>query len=123
MANYIDAFVFPISTKHLDEYQRIAEKVAEIWKEYGALAYFEYVGNDLESEGTRHFIGSTGAKEEETVVFGWVLFGSRRSRDLANELVPKDPRMTDLVAPLTDPSRMVFDATRMIHGGFRPLVQ
>ncbi|PWL27687.1 MAG: hypothetical protein DCO96_10300 [Fluviicola sp. XM-24bin1] len=45
--NYIDGFVFPIKEKYLKEYQKVAEQVAEIWKEYGALAYFEFVGDDM----------------------------------------------------------------------------
>ena len=101
----------------------MAEKVAEIWKEYGALAYFEYVGEDLKMEGTRSFPELVDAKEDEAIVFGWVVFESREARDLANERVPADPRMTDLVAPLTDPSRLIFNANRMVYGGFQPLVQ
>ena len=123
MTNYIDGFVLPIPQNHLDEYKRVAEKVAEIWKEHGALAYYEYVGDDLELEGTRSFTEVLDAKEGESVVFGWVVFPSREVRDLANAQVPADPRMTDLIAPLTDPSRIIFDAKRMVYGGFRPLVQ
>ena len=122
MKNYIDGFVLPVPQNQLDEYKRVAEKVAEIWKEYGALAYFEYVGEDLKLEGTRSFPELVDAKEDEAIVFGWVVFESREARDLANERVPADPRMTDLVAPLTDPSRLIFDANRMVYGGFQPLV-
>ncbi len=122
MKNYIDGFVLPVPQNHLDEYKRVAEKVAEIWKEYGALAYFEYVGEDLKLEGTRSFPELVDAKEDEAIVFGWVVFESREARDLANERVPADPRMTDLVAPLTDPSRLIFDANRMVYGGFQSLV-
>lgn len=122
MSNYIDGFVLPIPRIHLDEYQRVAETVAEIWKEHGALAYFEYVGEDLKLEGTRSFPELVDAKEDEAIVFGWVVFDSRETRDRANERVAADPRMTDLVGPLTDPSRMVFNAKRMVYGGFRGLV-
>jgi len=38
MGNYIDGFVLPVPRNHLNEYKSVAEKVAEIWKEYGALA-------------------------------------------------------------------------------------
>lgn len=123
MTNYIDGFVLPVPQYNLNEYKRVAETVAEIWKEHGALAYFEYVGEDFKLEGTRSFAEFVGAKEEEVIVFGWVVFDSRESRDLANERVAADPRMTDLIAPLTDPSRMVFDAKRMVYGGFQPLIQ
>jgi uncharacterized protein YbaA (DUF1428 family) len=55
MAHYVDGFVFPISSDCLSEYKRLAEAAAEIWKEHGALAYREYVGDDLNLEGTRSF--------------------------------------------------------------------
>ena len=123
MTNYIDGFVLPVPRIHLNEYRSVAEKVAEIWKEYGALAYFEYVGEDLTLEGTRSFIEIVDAKENEAIVFGWVIFPSKETRDLANKQVPADPRMTVLVTPLTNPKRLIFDASRMVYGGFQPLVQ
>lgn len=122
MTNYIDGFVLPVPQIHLEEYRIVAEKVAEIWKEYGALAYFEYVGEDLILEGTQSFIKTVGAKEDEAIVFGWVIFPSKGIRDLANKQVPTDPRMTELVTPLTNPERLIFDASRMVYGGFQPLV-
>ena len=122
MTNYIDGFVLPVPRNHLKEYSHVAEAVAEIWKEHGALAYFEYVGEDLKLEGTRSFTELVDAKEDEAVVFGWVVFDSRAARDLANERVAADPRMADLIDPLTDPSKMVFDGKRMAYGGFQPLL-
>jgi uncharacterized protein YbaA (DUF1428 family) len=123
MANYIDGFVLPVPRIHLNEYKNVAEKVAEIWKEYGALAYFEYVGEDLKLEGTRSFIDVVDLKDDEVIIFGWVVFPSKEIRDTANKQVPTDSRMTELVAPLTDPKRLIFDAGRMVYGGFQPLVQ
>jgi uncharacterized protein YbaA (DUF1428 family) len=123
MTNYIDGFVLPVPRIHLNEYKSVAEKVAEIWKEYGALAYFEYVGEDLKLEGTRSFIEVVDLKEDEVVVFGWVLFPSKETRDLANKQVPNDPRMIELVTPLTESTKLIFDASRMVYGGFQPLVQ
>lgn len=123
MTNYIDGFVFPVPRIHLDEYKSVAEKVAEIWKEYGALAYLEFVGDDLNLEGTRSFTEVVNLKEDEVVIFGWVLFPSKEIRDAANEQVPNDQRMAELVAPLVQPKRLIFDASRMIYGGFQPLIQ
>ena len=123
MTNYIDGFVFPIGRTHLEHYRDAAEKIAEIWREYGALSYFEYINEELEAAGTRAFPEFTGAKEDEVVVFGWMEFASREARDLAHEKVSTDPRIPDLVAPLTDPERMVFDAGRMVHGVFKSFIQ
>lgn len=123
MKNYIDGFVLPVPRVYLDEYRKVAEKVAEIWKEYGALAYYEFVGDDLLLEGTKPFTEIVEAKEDEGIIFGWVMFPSKEVRDTANMKVPMDQRMTELVAPLTNPERLIFDASRMVYGGFKPLVQ
>lgn len=123
MENYIDGFVLPVPRIHLNEYKGVAEKVAEIWKEYGALAYFECIGEDLKLEGTRSFIELVDLKEDEIIVFGWVIFPSKEIRNRANKQVPIDSRMADLVTPLTDPKRLIFDVERMVYGGFQPLVQ
>ena len=119
MAHYIDGFVFPVERDRLKEYKRLAEAVAKIWKEHGALDYWEYVGDDLNLEGTRSFTDLVAATEDETIVFGWVVFDSREARDLANEKVAADPRMADLI----DSSNSGFDAKRMAYGGFRSLVR
>ena len=74
-------------------------------------------------EGTRSFADTANAKEDEVVIFGWVVFESREMRDLANKKVAADPRMVDLIDPLTRTSRPIFNAERMIYGGFRSLVE
>jgi uncharacterized protein YbaA (DUF1428 family) len=122
MTNYIDGFVHPIPQLFLDEYKKSAEKIAEIWKEHGATAYFEFVGDDLFLEGTKSFLETVEAKEDEVIVFGWVAFPSKEIRDLANKTVPKDPRMTELVAPLINTEKLIFDASRMVYGGFKALI-
>ena len=119
---YIDGFMLPVPRKHLDEYKRAATAIAAIWKEHGALSYVECVADDEQLEGTRSFREAVGATEDEVVIFGWTVFESRETRDKANKAVPNDPRMTELVAPLVDPSRMIFDASRMVYGGFQSLV-
>jgi uncharacterized protein YbaA (DUF1428 family) len=122
MPHYIDGFVFPISRSRVDEYKRVAEAVAEIYREHGAIDYLEFVGDALNREGTRQFPDLIAATDDETVVFGWIVFDSRESRDLVNERVEADPRMADLVTPLLDPSNPVFEPKRMAYGGFKPLI-
>lgn len=123
MENYIDGFVYPIQREYLNEYKAIAQKIADIWKEHGALAYYEYVGDDLKLEGTKSFVDAVQLKEGEVVVFGWVVFPSKEVRDDANKQVPSDSRMSNLIEPLIDPNRMIFDGSRMIYGGFQSLIQ
>ena len=123
MPNYIDGFVFPIAKAHLEEYKTVAEKVAEIWKEYGALSYLEFLGDDLQVEGTASFTKTVEVKENEQLIFGWVVFPSKEIRDEANKKVPQDPRMETLVKPLIDPEKMIFDANRMLYGGFKSFIE
>ena len=118
IVHYIDGFVLPVSRNRLEDYKRLVEAVAEIWKEHGALDYREYVGDDLILDGTRSFTDLVAATEEEMIVFGWVVFESRKARDLANERVAADPRIADLVSS----SNSGFDARRMAYGGFRSFV-
>ena len=119
MAHYIDGFVLPVSRDRLDEYKRLVEAVAEIWKQHGALDYREYVGDDLILEGTRSFTDLAAATEGEAILFGWVVFESRGARDLANKKVAADPRMADLI----NSSNSGFDAERMAYGGFQSFVR
>lgn len=123
MSNYIDGFVLPIPRDRLNDYKRVAESVAEIWKEHGALDYSEYVGDDMHLEGTRSFTDLAAATKEEAIVFGWVVFDSREARDQVNEKVAADSRMAALIEPLTDLSNLIFDAKRMAYGGFQSLVR
>ena len=122
MAQYIDGFVLPIPRNQLAVYKQVVDKVAEIWKEHGALEYREFLGDDIHLEGTRSFPELTAASEDEVVIFGWVVFSSREGRDHANQKVAADPRMAELIKPLVNASSPVFDAERMAYGGFRPLV-
>lgn len=123
MTHYIDGFVLPVPRDQLKTYIEVVEKVAEIWKEHGALDYSEYVCDDSYLEGTRSFTDFVNTKEDEAVIFGWVVFESREARDLANKRVAADPRMTELINPLTKTSRPIFNAERMVYGGFRSLIK
>ena len=76
----------------------------------------------MNREGLGSFIKFANAKEDEAIVFGRVEFESKEARDLANEKVPADPRMASLIEPLIEPSNPIFDAERMVYGGFLPLV-
>ena len=122
MANYIDGFILPIPCDKLKTYREAVEKVAEIWKEHGALDYSEYVGDDFSLEGTLSFADVANANNDEVVIFGWVEFESREARDLANERVAADPRMVDLINPLTQTPRPIFNAKRMVYGGFSSII-
>lgn len=117
MSNYIDGFAFPIDKDKLAEYRKLSMAVSEIWKEHGALGYFEYQGDDMALDGTRSFSDALNATDDQIIIFGWVLFASREIRDTANKKVASDPRMADLV----NQYNTGFNAEQMVYGGFHPL--
>jgi uncharacterized protein YbaA (DUF1428 family) len=89
-----------------------------VWKEYGALDYWECVGDDLEVQDMVSFQRIAQANPDETVVFAWVVFESREQRDQANERIMADPRLKEMM----DRDRPIFDYKRMAYGGFKELV-
>ena len=119
MAHYVDGFVVPVPTAKLDDYRRMAEKAGKIWKEHGALQYWECVGDDVKPGKITSFPQSVQLKEDETVVFSWIVYESREQRDKINAKVMEDPRMKDMM----DPKSMPFDGMRMFFGGFRTIVE
>ncbi|KAB2889597.1 MAG: DUF1428 domain-containing protein [Desulfobulbaceae bacterium] len=118
MGKYIDGFVIPLPRGKVDEYRRIAEKAGEIWKEHGALDYWECLGDDLEAKDMVSFRKAADAGEDETVVFSWIVFASREDRDRVNAAIMADPRIKEMMGEDSEP----FDCKRMAYGGFRELV-
>jgi len=112
MALYVDGFVIPVPKKNMKSYLKMARMGGRVWKEHGALEVFECFGDDLKPKFGMPFPRGIKVKPGETVVFSWILFKSRASRDRVNAKVMKDKRMA------TAPKKMPFDFKRMIYGGF-----
>lgn len=123
MNHYIDGFAFPILKSKVDTYKEIVEKVADIWKEYGALNYQEYVSEGSPMEGTLSFDQVLQANSDECIIFGWLTFDSKEARNIAHEKVASDKRMNDLIQPLLITDHPIFDAKKMAFGGFRSLIE
>jgi uncharacterized protein YbaA (DUF1428 family) len=64
------------------------------------------------------FPRSVKLKPNETVMFSWIVFPSRKALDRINVKVMKDPRL----AKMMDGKAMPFDGKRMIYGGFKSIV-
>ncbi|MCP5536932.1 MAG: DUF1428 domain-containing protein [Akkermansiaceae bacterium] len=119
MSNYIDGFLLPLSKDKLNEYSAMADKAGDIWKEYGALAYWECVADDLEVKDMISFKQSANAGPDDTVIFAWAVFKSREHRDEVNAKIFADPRLQNMCDHANPP----FDHHKMAYGGFRTLVK
>lgn len=116
---YADGFVIPIPKRHIQTYRRIAQKAGKVWREHGALEYYECVGDDLNIKGVKTFPQQIKPKPGETVMFSWIVYKSRAHRDRVNAKVMKDPRLKEMM----EPNAMPFDMKRMVYGGFKVLVE
>jgi uncharacterized protein YbaA (DUF1428 family) len=113
---YVDGFVIPVPADKVDAYKAQAVLSAQVWKEHGALTSVECIGDDVPYGTLTSFPRGVQAKEGEVIVFSWIVYESRASRDAVMEKVMADPR---LKAMMESPA---FDGKRMIFGGFQPFL-
>src|SRR5215475_12719819 len=99
MAHYVDGFVVPVPRANLDAYRRMSEEAGRVWLEYGALQYWECVGNDVKPGKVTSFPQSVQLKDDEVVVFSWIVYKSREDRDRVNAKVMEDPRLKGMMDP------------------------
>ena len=58
MSHYVDGFVLPVPRANVDAYRQIAEAAGKVWKEHGALQFWECVGDDVSSPPSRKLCSS-----------------------------------------------------------------
>jgi uncharacterized protein YbaA (DUF1428 family) len=118
---YIDGFVVAVPTANKDKFIEHAKKADSVFKELGATRVLECWGDDVKPGKQTDFRRAVDAKAEETIVFSWIEWPDKTTRDAAmarmDDVVKSDPRMS----PESNP--MPFDGKRMIFGGFAPVVQ
>ena len=113
---YVDGFILPLPKGKEDEYRTQAEKFARKTKEQGAIGTIEGLGDNLEHGHTTDFFRSVQAKDDENVVFSFILWPDKDTRDKAWEKLMADPEMQPGAQP------MPFDGKRMFWGGFKPVL-
>lgn len=118
MNRYIDGFVIPVSKDKIEAYRKLASAAGPVWKEHGALAYMEAVGDDLNNPFGTPFTKLAATTPDETVVFAYIVYESRAHRDAVNAKVMADPRIKEMCTEENTP----FDCNRMSWGGFQAIV-
>ncbi len=115
--NYVDGFVVAVPTTNKEAYRKHAEAALKIFREHGALRCVECWGDDVPKGKLTDFFMAVQAKEDETVLFSWIEWPDKATRDAGMAKVMSDPRLS----PEKNP--MPFDAKRMIYGGFAMMVE
>jgi uncharacterized protein YbaA (DUF1428 family) len=114
--SYIDGFILPLPNGKEDEYRTQAEKFARKATEQGAIGTIEALGDNLEHGHTTDFYRAVQATDDENVVFSFIVWPDKQTRDQAWEKLMADPEMQPGAQP------MPFDGKRMFWGGFKPLL-
>jgi uncharacterized protein YbaA (DUF1428 family) len=111
---YLEGFVAAVPTANKDAYIKHAEEAVEYFKQLGATRVVEGWGDDVPRGEVTDFYKAVQAKDDETIVFSWVEYPDKATRDAANEKMGSDPEMAEMEMP--------FDGKRMFFGGFVPVV-
>ena len=114
---YVDAFVAAVPSANREAYLKHAEDAAVVFKDHGALKLVECWGDDVPQGEVTSFPMAVKCKDDETVVFSWILWPSREVRNAGMEKVMADPRIQP------DRNPMPFDGKRLIFGGFEMILE
>ena len=115
--SYLDGFIVPVPEGGKDAYRAMAEKMAGKLRDLGATQVIEAWGDDLQRGKVTDFFMAVKAEEGENVVFSFITWPDKASRDAGWEKIMADPEMN------TPPADMPFDGKRMFWGGFTPIVE
>jgi uncharacterized protein YbaA (DUF1428 family) len=115
---YVDGFVIPVPVANKEAYRALATSLAPVFRDHGALKVVECWGDDVPEGVHTSFPMAVKREEGETVVFSWVFWPDKATRDAGNAAFMQDERVTGF-----DPATNPFDGKRMIFGGFEVLVE
>ena len=114
---YVDGFVCAVPSANKEAYRNYAQQASVVFKEHGALSFVECWGDDVPEGKVNSMHTAVMRKPDETVVFSWITWPDKATRDAGMQKVFADPRLKPDVNP------MPFDGSRMIFGGFEMIVE
>lgn len=119
--SYIDGFVIAVPTANREKFVEHANKGDSVFIDMGATRVVECWGDDVPEGTVTDFRRAVDAKEDETVVFSWIEWPDKETRDAGMARMMsedfKDERMD------MEKNPMPFDGKRLIFGGFSPIVE
>src|SRR5882672_10044644 len=105
---YIDGFVAAVPRANKDAFRQHAAGAVPMFKQFGATRQVESWGDDVPDGKVTDFKGAVKATPDEVVVFSWLEYPDKATRDRANQKMMSDPKMKDFGAQLP------FDGKRVI---------
>jgi uncharacterized protein YbaA (DUF1428 family) len=113
--SYIEGFVAAVPRANKEAYTQHATHAVSMFKKLGATRLVETWADDVPDGKVTDFKRSVKAQPDEDVIFSWVEYPDKETRDRANKSLQEDPGMPEAM------KNMPFDGKRMIWGGFSPV--
>ncbi len=107
---YVDGFVAAVPKANKEKYIAHAKAAAVLFKQWGATRVTENWGDDVSKGELNDFYTAVHAKDDEVVVFSWIEYPDKATRDAVQQKMMSDPEM--------GATEMPFDGRRMIYAGF-----
>jgi uncharacterized protein YbaA (DUF1428 family) len=114
---YVDGFVMAVPTARKQEFIEHATTADAVFLEHGATRVLECWAEDVPDGKITDFRRAVQANGDETVVFSWIEWLDKATRDAGMAKAMNDARLQP------DSNPMPFDGKRMIFGGFAPVVE
>jgi uncharacterized protein YbaA (DUF1428 family) len=114
---YVDGFVIAVPTANKEAFIDMSKTIDSFFIKHGATRVLECWGDDVPDGTLTDFRKAVQAKDDETVVFSWIEWPDKATRDTGMA------RLHDaMVADAFKSVPMAFDGKRMIFGGFVPVL-
>ncbi len=114
---YVDGFVAAVPTANKEAYRIHAQRAIAVFKRHGALSGTDCWGDDVPDGETTSFPMAVQKQDDETVVFSWIVWPDKATREAGMKKVFEDPDLSSEANP------MPFDGRRLIYGGFEMIVE
>ena len=119
--SYIDGFVIAVPTEKKQEYIEHARLGDSVFMDFGATRVVECWADDVPTGEVTDFRNSVQATADETVVFSWIEWPDKETRDAGMSKMMSDDFNDERMDPKKNPAP--FDGKRLIYGGFMPIVE
>jgi uncharacterized protein YbaA (DUF1428 family) len=113
--SYTDGFVVPVPQSKREAYRDLAAKMAKVFRQHGANYVIEAFSDDVPKGDVTDFYRAVKAEEGEGVVFSFIEWPDKTTRDQAWKAIMEDES-------LRPQGEMPFDGKRMFWGGFENIV-
>ena len=119
--SYIDGFVIAVPTANKQKFIEFARLSDSIFTDLGATRVVECWADDVPEGKVTDFGKSVKAKADESVVFSWIEWPDKETRDAAMKTMMSDEFNDERMDPDKNPTP--FDGKRLIYGGFEPIIE